>query len=65
MFAAFLDQWRMNVILYLIALHIVASGSGSHVYFGPRPIYCVVAIDESCSVRTHVYTCFVGTTFFS
>ena len=37
MFSALLVQQRMNVILCLIALHIVPSGTDSQTYFGASP----------------------------
>ncbi len=41
MFSALLVQQRMNIILCLIALHIVPSGTDSQTYFGAQPLHCL------------------------
>jgi len=41
-FSALLVQQRMNIILCLIALHIMLSGTGSQTYFGVQPLHCLL-----------------------
>ena len=41
MFSVILDQQRMNIILCLIAVHIVPSGTDSQTYFGAQPLHCL------------------------
>ncbi len=40
MFSALLVQQRMNIILCLIALHMVPSGINSQTDFGAQPLHC-------------------------
>jgi len=41
-FSALLVQQRMNIILCLIALHSVPSGTDSQTYFGAQPLHCLL-----------------------
>ena len=41
MFSALPIQQRMNIILCLIALHIVPSGTDSQTYFGAQALHCL------------------------
>jgi len=34
----------MNIILCLIALHIVPSGADSQTYFGAQPLHCLLLL---------------------